>query len=207
MHPIAVLPDASLQPGTLITDLFLRRGARTFHQACQWVKDQPYGSNARFEDPLVLFEEGRGTCFTKHGAIVELARELGLDVHKSLGFYRLTEEIVTGIDALIRPHGLTFVPQIHCFLEYCDFRVDLTEGNSHGKNRQIEDYEFVVRAEPHWGREELQRCYYEHIAHYTAIEPRLATLPRDVLQSVLMACNKQCCARADAMAGAAAAQV
>ncbi|MBD2066073.1 hypothetical protein H6F93_00735 [Leptolyngbya sp. FACHB-671] len=37
---------------------------------------------------------------------------------KNLGFYRLNDEIVTGASSLLEPHGLNFIPQIHCFLEY-----------------------------------------------------------------------------------------
>ena len=86
--------------------------------ACQWVKDLPYGSNSSLDTALILFEEGRGTCFTKHGVIARLADELGLEVHKNLGFYRLTEDIITGASAILQPSGLEFVPSIHCFLEH-----------------------------------------------------------------------------------------
>ena len=36
---------------------------------------------------------------------------------------------------------------IHCFLEYEDYRVDLTEGNRNGKNRPIDDFLFTDRVE------------------------------------------------------------
>jgi hypothetical protein len=122
---IARLPDGAIHPGGVVGDAFLRRGIATFRQACQWVKDLPYGHNSRTQEPadgssstanaMVLFDDNRGTCFTKHGVIARLASELGLPVYKNLGFYRLNDEIVTGVDEVLAPYGLTFVPQIHCF--------------------------------------------------------------------------------------------
>src|SRR5262245_22366425 len=117
MDSIDKLPNIAIRPGYRFSDAFLARGLTTFHAACHWVKDLPYGSNSRLDDGMALFEEGYGTCFTKHGAIVHLAHEHGLDVHKNIGFYRLTEEIITGVEEVLRPHGLAFVPTLHCFLE------------------------------------------------------------------------------------------
>src|SRR5262245_18822952 len=148
MAPIGVLPECAIHPGSGVRDAFLQRGAATFHAACQLVKDLPYGSNSNWEQPLALLEDNRGTCFTKHGVIARLARELGLSVHKNLGFYRLCDEIVTGVSQFIEPHSVSFVPQIHCFLEFGPYHVDLTEGNAHGKNKTIDTYDFIVRVEP-----------------------------------------------------------
>ena len=36
---------------------------------------------------------------------------------------------------------------IHCFLEYENYRVDLTEGNRNGKNRPIDDFLYTDRVE------------------------------------------------------------
>ena len=93
MDPIAALPNTQIRPGQPMSDAFLAREVTTYLHACHWVKDLPYGSNSRIDAPLIVFIEGRGTCFTKHGAIARLAGELALDVHKNLGFYRLTEDI------------------------------------------------------------------------------------------------------------------
>jgi hypothetical protein len=59
----------------------------------------------------------------------------------------MTEEIVTGTDKILTKYGLPYVPMIHCFLEYGDCRVDLTEGNRNGKNRSIDDFLFTDRVE------------------------------------------------------------
>ena len=139
---------------------------------------------------MILFTDGCGTCFTKHGVIATLAAELGLSVHKNMGFYRLNDEIVTGIDALLQPHGLSYVPQIHCFLEHEGRYVDLTEGNANGKNKTIDAYDFILRVPPEPSRDEMQRLYADHLKRYAAFEPRLAALPMATVTELLQACGQ-----------------
>lgn len=176
MDPIHTLPDSPLPPGDPLADAFIARGAATFHDACQLVKALPYGSDISTTDPLALLEDGCGTCVTKHGTIARLAAVLQLPVYKNLGFYRLTDDIITGVGALLEPYGLTFVPTSHCFLESGPNRVDLTAGNRTGKNRDVEAFDIVVRVAPVSSSEVLQRLHSQYFAQCAAIEPRLAEL-------------------------------
>lgn len=191
MDSIAVLPDVAIEPSGIVTQAFFSRNLGTFRQACQWIKDLPYGSNSSTEDSLILFEENCGTCTTKHGIIARLAQELGLDVYKNLGFYRLNDEIVTGVNSLLEPHGLSFIPQIHCFLEYGKFKIDLTEGNCNGKNKTIEPYDFVVRVNPDLTRAEEEQYYLSYLDQYFAIEPQLAVAEIPTILKLLETCNQQ----------------
>jgi hypothetical protein len=200
---IARLPDCDIHAGGIVGAAFLGREITTFRRACQWVKDLPYGHNTRVEDAMVLFEDERGTCFTKHGVIARLAGELELSVYKNLGFYRLNDEIVTGVAELLKPHGLSFVPQIHCFLEYRGFRVDLTEGNCNGKNKTIDDYDFVVPVAAESTRAELQQLYADHCQQYRLLDPRLAGISMSAIGDLMMACNQLMAARCAVMAAAA----
>lgn len=191
MHPIEALPDTILQAHGPIAEQFLQQGLTTFHEACRWTKNLPYAANSNSEDSLILFEEGCGNCTTKHGAIARLAQEHGLSVHKNLGFYRLNDEIVTGVNALLQPYGLDFIPQIHCFLVYENYRVDLTEGNCNGKNKTIEDYDFVVQVSPDLSRAQHHAYYLEFLQRYRAFSPRLATLNDTTVMDLLAACDRQ----------------
>lgn len=191
MDSIEVLPNVNIQAQGLVSEKFLERQIGTFHAACYWIKDLSYGSNSNNENSLILFEENRGTCTTKHGVIARLAQELELEVYKKLGFYRLNDEIVVGVNAIIQTYSLNFIPQIHCFLESGAFRVDLTEGNCNGKNKTIEDYDFVVRVNPDLTYEEEKRCYISYLNQYFAIEPRLAEVGISKILELLEACNQQ----------------
>ncbi|MEA5452847.1 hypothetical protein VB780_30020 [Leptolyngbya sp. CCNP1308] len=191
MHPIETLPDAMLQAHGPIAEKFLQQGLKTFHEACRWTKNLPYAANSNNEDSSILFEEGYGSCTTKHGAIARLAQEHSLPVHKNLGFYRLNDEIVTGVNALLQPYDLDFIPQIHCFLVYEDCRVDLTEGNCNGKNKTIEDYDFVIQVAPDLSHAQHQAYYLEFLRRYGAFSPQLATLSDNTVMYLLAACDRQ----------------
>jgi hypothetical protein len=89
---------------------------------------------------MILFKEKMGSCTTKHAVIATLASELLLPIQKSIGIYPMTEAIVTGTDHILNRYSLPYVPMIHCFLAYGQYRVDLTEGNANGKNRPIDTF-------------------------------------------------------------------
>lgn len=201
MHPIDVLPDVPIQPQGSISVNFLERGITSFQEACRYVKAMPYGSNSNNEDSLILFQENCGTCTTKHGAIARLAEELRLEVYKNLGFYRLNDEIVTGVSAIIHPYGLSFIPQIHCFLQYKTFRVDLTEGNCNGKNKTIDDYDFVVKVSPDLTHAEEDQHYTDCLNQYFTIEPKLAEVGIAQILDLLAQCNRHVKYQCSVMSG------
>ncbi|MEL6490706.1 MAG: hypothetical protein AAFQ95_12145 [Cyanobacteria bacterium J06621_3] len=191
MHPINVLPDVEIQDRGEVSSIFLKRDVTSFQAACRAVKAMPYGSNSNSANSLLLFEEGRGTCSTKHGAIALLAKEQGLPVYKNLGFYRLNNTIVTGVNEILQAYGLSFVPQIHCFLEYKNYRIDLTEGNCNGKNQTIDDYDFVVSVEPDPSYEEKQSCYLEYLRRYFKLAPELEAVGEEKVLKILEECDRQ----------------
>ena len=206
MNLIDVLPNPKLQNRGEISQLFLQKGIDTFQFACRYVKAMPYGSNADSTRSLLLFEEDRGTCSTKHGAIAYLAKEHSLPVYKNLGFYRLNDSIVTGVSDILRPYGLSFIPQIHCFLEFENYRVDLTEGNCNGKNQTIDDYDFVVRVQPDPSYEEKEACYRKLLRRYFEFSPELESVGEDQVLEILEACdcqvNYQCSLMAEKLVNA-----
>ena len=119
----------------------------------------PYGYNSTTEDILILFKEGFGSCTTKHAVIATLAEELGIVVHKMIGIYGMTEEIVTGTNLILDKYHLPYLPMIHCFLVYDSYRVDLTEGNNNGKNRSIEEFLFTEKVIPNFSEKDEYFLY------------------------------------------------
>lgn len=191
MDPINILPECEIQPNGIISEQFLRQQITTFQQACTWTKALAYGSNSNNENSLILFTEERGTCTTKHGAIARLAQEQGLPVFKTLGFYRLNDEIVSGVDDVLKPYGLDFIPQIHCFLSYQTHRVDLTEGNCNGKNKTITDYDFTIQVQPDLTHAQEEAYYLTHLQQYGAIAPQLEAVGVEAILKLLSICNQQ----------------
>lgn len=148
MEHYTVFPDKPLLPCGNVAKRFLSLGIDTFHQACRYVHELPYGYNSDRDDLMILFKEQKGTCTTKHAVIATLAGELGLAVEKQIGIYAMTEDIVTGTARILKKYSLPYVPMIHCFLVFSGQRVDLTEGNANGKNRCIDDFLYAEKVSP-----------------------------------------------------------
>jgi hypothetical protein len=140
MDNYTVFPDRPIIPSGVISEQFYQRGINTFHKACRFVHELPYGYNSDRNDLMILFKENMGSCTTKHAVIATLAEELNLPVVKNIGIYAMTEQIVTGTDRILDKHTLPYLPMVHCFLACDRYRVDLTEGNNNGKSRPIDDF-------------------------------------------------------------------
>jgi hypothetical protein len=141
-------PETVISRNSPVSEEFKRLKIVTFHSACRWVHELPYGYNSAPDDLMILFKEKMGTCTTKHAVIGTLACELELPIQKNVGIYAMTEELVTGTNDLLARFGVPYIPMLHCFLVYETFRVDLTEGNRNGKNRSIEEFLHTERVEP-----------------------------------------------------------
>jgi hypothetical protein len=139
MDHYQIFPDHPITAAGVVSEQFMGLGVDTFHAACRYVHELPYGYNSDRDDLMILFKEKMGSCTTKHAVIATLAVELNLPVAKHIGIYAMTEAIVTGTDRILQQYGLPHLPMIHCFLVYDRYRVDLTEGNHNGKNRPIDE--------------------------------------------------------------------
>jgi len=171
MHRYGIFPDVHFRGQGPISEAFLRLKITGFHGACRYVHELPYGYNSRRDDVTVLFRENRGTCTTKHAVIATLAHEIELAVHKQVGIYAMTEDLVSGTDKLLAEFSLPFVPMAHCFLSYEDYRVDLTEGNINGKNRAIVDFLFVQQVEPNISERDEYFLYRNAVAEVVLMRP------------------------------------
>jgi hypothetical protein len=149
-------------------------GIRSFHEACRHVHSLPYGYNSDRDELMILFREKMGTCSTKHAVIATLAAELGLPITRGVGIYAMTEVIVTGTDKILSEYGLPYVPMIHCFLEYGNYRVDLTEGNRNGKNRPIDDFLFTDRVAAAISARDEYLIYRKALSEVILKRPELA---------------------------------
>jgi hypothetical protein len=148
MNKLTVFPDKALSKAGIVSAKFLSLGINSFIAACRYVHELPYGYNSNRDDLMILFKENKGTCTTKHAVIATLAVELNLAIEKYVGIYAMTEEIVTGTEKILKKYNLPYVPMVHCFLVYGEYRVDLSEGNNNGKSRSIEEFLYTQRVEP-----------------------------------------------------------
>lgn len=171
MDKLTALPNCPITLAGLISEKFQELGIPDFREACRHVHQLPYGYNSDKNDLMILFKENMGTCTTKHAVIGTLAEELGLPVTKHVGIYRMTEDLVTGTQAILDKYSLPNVPMLHCFLVHDRFRVDLTEGNNNGKNHAINDFLFTQEVIPNIPSKD------EYMLYRNALQERI--LPMD----------------------------
>lgn len=140
MDSLDKLPDGKITLSGELSKKFLELGITSFKEACLLVHNMDYGYNSDRDDRMILFKENLGTCTTKHGVIAGLAEELGIPLYKKVGVYKLTEEVADGAEKIMEKYSVPFIPMIHCFLVYKNYRFDLTEGNNNGKKIPIEEF-------------------------------------------------------------------
>ena len=187
--PIEALPNTVIQLQGLVSKAFLGLGVTTFHQAAYYVNRLPYGDNSSSDNAMILFEDGFGTCLTKHGIVARLAEELKLAVYRYEGYYPLTDQIVTGVNAILAEYGLAYIPRAHCFLTYENGYVDLTEGNCTGKNGLIETYLEIYRVKPEQTQSERDETYRRYYAEICAVDPVFARVGVEGMLEVLKRCQ------------------
>jgi hypothetical protein len=160
------LPDAEIIPVRELSKKFLELGIKSFREACDYVHNSEYGINTNADDKMIFFKENMGTCTTKHAVIAGLAEELNIPLHKHVGIYRFTEKISTGANEILKKYNLPYVPMVHCFLIYNDYRFDLTEGNCNGKNTSIKEFIYTEKVDPFISRKDEYLLYKKALKEY-----------------------------------------
>ena len=163
------LPDAKIKPVGDISKKFIELGIKSFKDASIYVHDSKYGYNSKYDDNMIFFKEKMGSCTMKHATIAGLAEELGIPIYKYVGVYRFTEEITNGAGEITKKYDIPYVPMVHCFLVYNNYRFDLTEGNYNGKKTSIEEFIKVEKVDPFISRTNeyllFKKILKSHILH------------------------------------------
>ena len=168
-----VFPDTPIIGEGDMARTFLDLGIATFHEACLWVHQLPYGYNSDRDDLMILFKEKMGSCTTKHAVIATLASELDLPIHKNVGIYAMTEALVTGTQEILGRYRLPYVPMIHCFLNFRGHWVDLSEGNRNGKNGPIDHFLYTTEVSATISAKEEYRLYRQALRDEILSRPEL----------------------------------
>jgi hypothetical protein len=174
MDTLDIFPDADIKATGGVSAKFLQLGIHGFLEACRYIHQLPYGYNANRDDLLILFKEGMGSCTTKHAVVATLAEEMDLPIFKKIGIYKMTENVVTGASEILAEFNLPYVPMVHCFLAYKNFRVDLTEGNDNGKNRPLDHFLFTKKTIPNISAKDEYLLYRQALKDKILTEKEMA---------------------------------
>lgn len=122
------LPNFNIQATTPLSQAAIEIGCQTFHQAVSKIHAIPYGRNSNKENLELVFTENKGTCSTKHAALVQLAIDHHLSaIELVLGIYKMKESNTPGVGKVLDQYGLDYVPEAHNYLKWKGQRYDYTK--------------------------------------------------------------------------------
>ena len=133
MFTLEVVPNTPIVAAGPISDAFLEHGPATVRDAFERVWRLPYGRVAEPGNPLAPLAEGRGTCSTKHALLARLLDEQELESELRLGIYEMCEANTPGVGEVLARHGLSSIPEAHCYLIVDGQRVDVTRLDGQGE--------------------------------------------------------------------------
>ena len=192
------LPDAQIEPVGEISKKFLELGIKSFRDACMYVHDSKYGYNSNYEDKMIFFKEKMASCTMKHATIAGLAEELGIALYKFVGVYKFTENITTGAGNIMKKYNVPYIPMVHCFLVYENYRFDLTEDNYNGKKTSIENFIYTEKVTPFISRTDEYKLFKRVLKdkimpseEMNGIEERTVLKAREEAIKLLKECIKE----------------
>ncbi|UWZ82028.1 hypothetical protein [Occallatibacter riparius] len=118
-----------------ISRAFIRWRISDLREAARLVQSLPYARNARPECPLAVLDEECGTCSTKHALMQRLANEQHISMKLIVGIYEMSGHNTPGVGEVLKPFGLSSLPEAHCYLRLRGKRIDLT-GLPHTQGRK-----------------------------------------------------------------------
>ena len=95
-----------------------------------WVRALPYGRNKQRGNPLLVLEESKGSCSTKHALLKLFAEEnayTGIKLY--VGIYKMNPQNTPQVKDVLLSHGLAYLPEAHCYLKVGNQRMDATKTN------------------------------------------------------------------------------
>jgi hypothetical protein len=132
-------PNFTIQSNGSISQAFLQIGITDFQQACFYVKNLRYKRTSVKSNLLLVLEEKRGTCSSKHALLKKLAEENDFDnIQLTIGIYKMTPQNTPGIGNTI-PAKIQFIPEAHTYLVFDKHRMDFTRA----KSRPLKDEDIL----------------------------------------------------------------
>ena len=149
-----------------VSERFLAAGIQDWHGALRHVGGLPYGRNRDRGEPVLVLEEGRGTCSSKHALLAWLAAEQNQPVDLMLGIYEMSERNTPGVGTVLAAYGMRSLPEAHCYLLHNGQRIDVTRTIDAPEN-PFESLLYEEKIEPE------QVVEYKTRVHRKFIEERL----------------------------------
>ncbi len=126
---LSALPNFRLEAKDEVSQQISAKGLPTFHSLAAWIQALPYARNSDRSDFRLVVSEQKGTCSTKHALLAHVADQHREPVVLTLGIYEMTAGNTPGVGRILERHGLTSLPEAHCYLVSGLHRIDLTSAS------------------------------------------------------------------------------
>ncbi|SMC41307.1 hypothetical protein [Moheibacter sediminis] len=114
-----------------ISKKFQKLEINSFSEAMKFIKNLPYGRNSNRENFLLVLNEMKGTCSSKHALLKKLAIEnQKAEVKLMLGIFRMNGKNTPKIKNTLNEFNLDYIPEAHNYLKIHNQIFDCTTSNS-----------------------------------------------------------------------------
>ncbi|HEY1040637.1 MAG TPA: hypothetical protein VGF30_14585, partial [Bacteroidia bacterium] len=111
-----------------ISSEFIKRDLYTFHKAADFIKKLPYGRNTNKNDLLTVFNDGCGTCSTKHAVLKQVADKNNfLNIKLVMGIFKMNGNNTPAVAEVLKKHNLSYIPEAHNYLKFNNEIFDYTK--------------------------------------------------------------------------------
>lgn len=141
--------DFKLNSNKPVSQKFQELEINTFSAAMNFIKNLPYGRNSNRENFLLVLDEMKGTCSSKHALLKYLSIENQKDeVKLMLGIFRMNGENTPKIKNTLNQFNLEYIPEAHNYLKINNKILDCTTSVSCELNF-VNDLILEIEIEPH----------------------------------------------------------
>ena len=118
-----------------------------YADACNIIKELPYGRNSDRSDFNLVLKEQKGTCSTKHAFLKQLAVENEFEaILLFIGVYKMNAINTIGVGDVLEKYQLSYIPEAHTYLKYKDDIFDFTTINTSNAFYESVLYEEMIEA-------------------------------------------------------------
>lgn len=114
-----------------LTTAVIDNGIETWEELTEFVKALPYGRNSNRTELVLVIEEKKGSCSSKHALLKKVADLNNIkDIQLMLGIYRMNQENTPKIGTVLFDCPVDYIPEAHCYLKINGKRTDMTSNHS-----------------------------------------------------------------------------
>lgn len=173
-------------PGTY-AQAFRAFGVTDFSGAIELVRGLAYARISDSNQPLLVLQEKRGTCSSKHNLLARLAHEQG---HTEVEFMEMIFEMnsrnTPAIASVLNNYNLAYIPELHNYLRIKQFTIDATSSQLTINYTSCQRETYSIS--PDRTAEDKVKAHKNYLRHWQSSCPDASHYTLDELWGIREAC-------------------